>query len=251
MSEHVDKADTVELAAELNAGDTVEIEVSFSTHFMTDARDTETHEFTVESTAVHDTGATIILVDEGQYGTRHGRIDTRDQNTGDDFPAFLKAGGSKKKRRQDKQGRVESITVVDSADEDDDSDDGSDVSVQVGDEFDAMGETVSVTNERDDEVCLHYEDRDPIDGQTYTAWRPRQTVEAIAAREDWERLNDDDSDDDAPVADWLSTPRCPDCGSFMSQGIDDFGFAFAQCSDIACDGELGHDVLVQRGAIET
>jgi len=246
MSEHVDKADTVELAAELNAGDTVEIEVSFSTHFMTDARDTETHEFTVESISVSDTGAEITLIDEGQYGTRHGRIDTRDQNTGDDFPAYLKAGGSKKKRRQDKQGRVEDITVIDA---DDDTDDDSDVSVQVGDEFDAMGETVEVTNERDDELCFHYKDREPINGQTHTAWRPRETVEAIAAREDWQRLNDDDSDDADDVAEWVSTPRCPDCGSFMSQGIDDFGFAFAQCSNVACDGELGHDVLDEQGAI--
>lgn len=122
--------------------------------------------------------------------------------------------------------------------------------VNVGEEYEVEGETVEVTNANDDRVCLHYKDREAPDGSAYTTWRPRTTVEAIAAREDWTLLKDNSDTDDSTLGEWVETPTCPDCGVFMSRDYDGSGLPAASCSRVECDGWMDDRQLIDGGYVE-
>jgi hypothetical protein len=121
--------------------------------------------------------------------------------------------------------------------------------IQAGAEYDAMGERVEITNEQDGRLCIYHPEREPVEGSAYTVWRPRESVEAVAAREEWDRLDAPESDDERADHDWNGTPRCPLCSRFMQQGIDGEGMPAAQCSRQDCNGFLEMYELEERGYI--
>lgn len=127
--------------------------------------------------------------------------------------------------------------------------------IVVGGEYNAMGEPVEVTNERGDEVCLHHPERTAPDGSAYTAWRPRETVEAIAGREGWTRVDTpaDDADDGGEYSgEFVDTPQCPICSRFMRTWYEDHtGMPIATCQRDGCEGVLGAYKLVARGYYES
>jgi hypothetical protein len=149
----IDKADTIDLVEMLDAGDTVEIEVSSEVDLRTNARETETYELTVDSAEVTINGAVIKFIDEGSHSTQHARIDTNDRNTDDDFPAFLTYGSSTRKRSQDRKGRVETVRIT-PVDEKTDSDDD--------DENDA-----TTDNERINDLISDISDSPIVEGAYY------------------------------------------------------------------------------------
>jgi len=118
--------------------------------------------------------------------------------------------------------------------------------IQVGGEYDAMGETVKITNELDGRVCVHHPERDPIEGTAYTVWRPRESVEAVAEREEWERTDTPDTDEQMPGV-WVKTPRCPNCSRYMSRDFDGEGLPAASCSRLGCGGWMDMRQLIDGG----
>ena len=125
--------------------------------------------------------------------------------------------------------------------------------IQTGDTFRTeLGETMEITNERGDEVCVHFPERDAPDGGAYTAWRPRSSVEAQVEYEDMERVGDDSDDEEAVhvEGEFVDTPRCPVCSRFMSTGFDGNGLPGAQCSREGCHGALDDRELIEGGHFE-
>lgn len=122
------------------------------------------------------------------------------------------------------------------------------VQIKVGGEYNAMGETVEVTNERDGRVCVYHPEREPVEGGAYTVWRPRESVEAVAEREEWEGTDEVIEDDETDV-EWNGTPRCPICSRFMRKGTDGEGVPSAQCSRQGCNGFLDVVTLEREGYI--
>jgi len=125
------------------------------------------------------------------------------------------------------------------------------MNITVGDTFDAMGETVEITNARGDEVCVHHVDREPVTGESHTVWRPRTSVAAVAARESWTRVDANvENDGTDTIGTWVETPRCPVCGAFMSRDHDGAGLPAASCTRVGCDGWMDDRELIDAGYVE-
>lgn len=129
------------------------------------------------------------------------------------------------------------------------------VDISVGDAFvtdDVNGEVVEVTNERKDgdEVCLHHPDRESPQGGAYSVWRPRETVEHIAAREGWElqySTADADADEETMPGRWSDDElRCPECGAFMDRRFDGW-FPIAVCVAPGCSAWYDERELIDDG----
>lgn len=119
--------------------------------------------------------------------------------------------------------------------------------IEVGAEYDAMGETVEITNETSGKVCVHHPERESPDGGSYTVWRLRESVEAVAEFESWERM-DAESGPEQMEGEFIDTPRCDGCGAFMSTGFDDLGFPAASCQNEKCSAEpYDVDILLEDG----
>lgn len=111
--------------------------------------------------------------------------------------------------------------------------------VQQGQEYETLvGERLRITNERGDEVCVYYPDREGSSGH----WRPRSSVEAQVEYEGMELVDgpgqgvQPPEDEDQRVAgEWIETPRCRDCGRFMRTAWDGQGLPVASCQREGCD----------------
>lgn len=124
-----------------------------------------------------------------------------------------------------------------------------------------LGERVEIIGYGDTErtLKLRFPDRRPQlneDGEErpHIQFRDRYAFTDTANREGYALASEDGptdatSDEDAPEdlpGEWVETPRCPECGAFMSRDMDGMGLPAAQCA--ACDeGFMDDRELIDGG----